>query len=201
MHSLYQVRPQPETSCSAARCVRRYLSLCQLLAADPFSSPSHAATYVSFMLRLMILVQDRIRPSAFVHSAFTTCFLSRNHIPTRPQLQLSAAATKQALTKPFRKSPQLQSKLTHFPFINNHSNYPDNSVFAARKFAAMAEESTNTPKKEPTTSEAMFFFAIVKHTRNKADIDWHAVAAEQGFKNADVAKVSLSCFSAQCISC
>ncbi|KAG8405395.1 hypothetical protein J3458_022052 [Metarhizium acridum] len=47
-----------------------------------------------------------------------------------------------------------------------------------------------TPKKkEPTASEAMFFFAIVKHTRNKADIDWSAVAAEQGFKNADVAKV------------
>lgn len=50
----------------------------------------------------------------------------------------------------------------------------------------------DTPKKkEPTASEAMFFFAIVKHTRNKADIDWTAVAAEQGFKNANVAKVSL----------
>ncbi|OWT43478.1 hypothetical protein VFPPC_17373 [Pochonia chlamydosporia 170] len=48
----------------------------------------------------------------------------------------------------------------------------------------------DTPKKkEPTASEAMFFFAIVKHTRNKADIDWTAVAAEQGFKNANVAKV------------
>ncbi|KAG5964329.1 hypothetical protein E4U57_005403 [Claviceps arundinis] len=35
----------------------------------------------------------------------------------------------------------------------------------------------------------MFFFAIVKHTRNKADIDWNAVALEQSFKNADVAKV------------
>ncbi|KYK55765.1 hypothetical protein DCS_07729 [Drechmeria coniospora] len=44
-------------------------------------------------------------------------------------------------------------------------------------------------KKEPTASEAMFFFAIVKHTRNKADIDWAAVAVEQGFKNAEVAKV------------
>ncbi|EFY84378.1 hypothetical protein MAC_09578 [Metarhizium acridum CQMa 102] len=53
-----------------------------------------------------------------------------------------------------------------------------------------------TPKKkEPTASEAMFFFAIVKHTRNKADIDWSAVAAEQGFKNADVAKVYSPSFS------
>ncbi|KEY70426.1 hypothetical protein S7711_06593 [Stachybotrys chartarum IBT 7711] len=49
--------------------------------------------------------------------------------------------------------------------------------------------SEETPKKEPTASEAMFFFAIVKHTRNKQDIDWHAVATEQGFKNAEVAKV------------
>ncbi|EHK24466.1 uncharacterized protein TRIVIDRAFT_61259 [Trichoderma virens Gv29-8] len=44
-------------------------------------------------------------------------------------------------------------------------------------------------RREPTASEAMFFFAIVKHTRNKADIDWDAVAQEQGFKNAEVAKV------------
>ncbi|KAF4582074.1 origin recognition complex subunit 6 (ORC6) domain-containing protein [Ophiocordyceps camponoti-floridani] len=47
----------------------------------------------------------------------------------------------------------------------------------------------STPKKEPTPSEAMFFFAIVKFTRNKADIDWDAVAKEQGFKSADVARV------------
>ncbi|PNY28834.1 Uncharacterized protein TCAP_01247 [Tolypocladium capitatum] len=53
----------------------------------------------------------------------------------------------------------------------------------------MAEGMTKAPKKEPTASEAMFFFAIVKHTRNKADIDWDLVAAEQGFKNAEVAKV------------
>ncbi|KAF9775503.1 hypothetical protein IL306_006380 [Fusarium sp. DS 682] len=44
-------------------------------------------------------------------------------------------------------------------------------------------------KKEPTANEAMLFFSIVKHTRNKADVDWNAVAAESGFKNADVAKV------------
>lgn len=59
-------------------------------------------------------------------------------------------------------------------------------------------ESKNTPtktgddnKKAPTAQEAMFFFAIVKHTKNKADIDWDGVAQEQGFKNADVAKVCI----------
>ncbi|KAL7922979.1 hypothetical protein ACQKWADRAFT_312509 [Trichoderma austrokoningii] len=52
----------------------------------------------------------------------------------------------------------------------------------------MADE-TPTKRREPTASEAMFFFAIVKHTRNKADIDWDAVAQEQNFKNAEVAKV------------
>lgn len=59
----------------------------------------------------------------------------------------------------------------------------------------MADE-ISTPKKrcEPTASEAMFFFAIVKHTRNKADIDWEAVAQEQNFKNADVAKVCFPYF-------
>ncbi|CAG1976130.1 hypothetical protein SNK03_012320 [Fusarium graminearum] len=44
-------------------------------------------------------------------------------------------------------------------------------------------------KREPTAAEAMLFFSIVKHTRNKADVDWNAVATEAGFKNADVAKV------------
>lgn len=52
----------------------------------------------------------------------------------------------------------------------------------------MADE-TPSKRREPTASEAMFFFAIVKHTRNKADIDWEAVAQEQNFKNAEVAKV------------
>ncbi|KAH6891133.1 hypothetical protein B0T10DRAFT_303697 [Thelonectria olida] len=45
------------------------------------------------------------------------------------------------------------------------------------------------PKKEPTAAEAMLFFSIVKNTRNKADVDWDVVASEQGFKNAEVAKV------------
>ncbi|KAI5466916.1 hypothetical protein BGZ63DRAFT_398540 [Mariannaea sp. PMI_226] len=45
------------------------------------------------------------------------------------------------------------------------------------------------PKKEPTAAEAMLFFSIVKNTKNKADVDWEAVATEQGFKNAEVAKV------------
>ncbi|KAG9258067.1 uncharacterized protein F5Z01DRAFT_670719 [Emericellopsis atlantica] len=57
----------------------------------------------------------------------------------------------------------------------------------------MAEKNSTSaddkPKKEPTPLEAMFFFAIVKHTKNKADIDWAGVAAEQGFKSAEVAKV------------
>lgn len=50
---------------------------------------------------------------------------------------------------------------------------------------------TMADKKEPTAAEAMLFFSIVKNTRNKADVDWNAVAEEAGFKNADVAKVSL----------
>ncbi|KPM37206.1 hypothetical protein AK830_g9349 [Neonectria ditissima] len=44
-------------------------------------------------------------------------------------------------------------------------------------------------KKEPTAAEAMLFFSIVKNTKNKADVDWEAVALEQGFKTSEVAKV------------
>lgn len=51
------------------------------------------------------------------------------------------------------------------------------------------------PKKEPTAAEAMLFFSIVKNTRNKADVDWETVATEQGFKNAEVAKVSTALIS------
>lgn len=61
------------------------------------------------------------------------------------------------------------------------------------KVQAMADE-TPSKRREPTASEAMFFFAIVKHTRNKADIDWEAVAQEQNFKNAEVAKVRIQRF-------
>ncbi|RDA83402.1 hypothetical protein CP532_4828 [Ophiocordyceps camponoti-leonardi (nom. inval.)] len=58
------------------------------------------------------------------------------------------------------------------------------------KMSAATTETNGTPtKKEPSAHEAMFFFAIVKHTRNKADIDWESVAKDQGFKSADVARV------------
>lgn len=52
--------------------------------------------------------------------------------------------------------------------------------------------NTTNVVKAPTTAEAMFFFAIVKHTKNKADINWEGVASEQGLKNAEVAKVRSS---------
>ena len=74
-------------------------------------------------------------------------------------------------------------KLAELPLLTAIQFY---SPLASSK-AIMAE--TTPKKKEPTASEAMFFFAIVKHTKNKADIDWEAVATEQGFKNAEVAKV------------
>lgn len=63
-------------------------------------------------------------------------------------------------------------------------------IMAETKASANSSES-GTPGKVPTPHEAMFFFAIVKHTKNKADIDWEGVAQEQGFKSAEVAKVRL----------
>ncbi|OAQ99871.1 hypothetical protein LLEC1_03663 [Akanthomyces lecanii] len=49
--------------------------------------------------------------------------------------------------------------------------------------------SDETGKPGPTPSEAIFFFNIVQHMKNKGDIDWEAVAESSGFKNAGVAKV------------
>lgn len=47
-----------------------------------------------------------------------------------------------------------------------------------------------TPTKEPSATEARFFFSILKHTANKpSDINWTLVAEEMGFKSAEVAKV------------
>ncbi|RDA93847.1 hypothetical protein CP533_6371 [Ophiocordyceps camponoti-saundersi (nom. inval.)] len=55
---------------------------------------------------------------------------------------------------------------------------------------AAATETNGTPgKKEPSANEAMFFFAMVKHTRNKADVDWDLVAKDLGLKSGEVAKV------------
>jgi hypothetical protein len=42
---------------------------------------------------------------------------------------------------------------------------------------------------QPTASEALFFFSIVKNMKALSDIDWAAVAEDRGFKNAEVAKV------------
>ncbi len=61
-------------------------------------------------------------------------------------------------------------------------------------------ESYTTPKKalatdakgipEPSPLEARFFFSIIKNMANKPDVDWAAVAEDNGMKNAKVAAVS-----------
>ncbi|VUC33998.1 unnamed protein product [Clonostachys rosea] len=49
--------------------------------------------------------------------------------------------------------------------------------------------SDESKQPQPTASEAMFFFSIVKNMKTQADIDWVNVAEDRGFKNAEVAKV------------
>lgn len=58
----------------------------------------------------------------------------------------------------------------------------------------MADESKQP---QPTASEAMFFFSIVKNMKTQADIDWVNVAEDRGFKNAEVAKVCSSLKAAE----
>jgi hypothetical protein len=91
---------------------------------------------------------------------------------------------------------RLPFKLPRFPRQKvptwNQVTISSLSPFQSHKPTPPAKMLEPPKKKEPTASEAMFFFAIVKHTRNKADIDWAAVAQDQGFKNADVAKVRMN---------
>jgi hypothetical protein len=47
-------------------------------------------------------------------------------------------------------------------------------------------------RKQPTAGEAFLFYTIIKNMKNKPDIDWAAVAVDNGFKNAETAKVSKS---------
>lgn len=54
------------------------------------------------------------------------------------------------------------------------------------------EESPEYTFPEPNPQEAMFFFNIIKNVANLPDINWDNVATDSGFKNAAVAKVSLS---------
>lgn len=44
---------------------------------------------------------------------------------------------------------------------------------------------------EPTPQEAFFFLNIIKHTRNKVDVDWDEVSTEMGYANGNTAKVCL----------
>lgn len=43
-------------------------------------------------------------------------------------------------------------------------------------------------KKAPST-DALFFFTMVKHMKNKPDCDWNAIATELGYSNAETARV------------
>jgi hypothetical protein len=42
---------------------------------------------------------------------------------------------------------------------------------------------------DPTPNEAMFFYAIIRNSKTKPDIDWEGVARDTGLKNASVASV------------
>jgi hypothetical protein len=56
-------------------------------------------------------------------------------------------------------------------------------------------DDTNTGRAgrvQPTAAEGLFFYTVNKHTANKLDVNWNAVAAEMGLKNGEIARVSAS---------
>lgn len=47
-----------------------------------------------------------------------------------------------------------------------------------------------SPAAAPSQGDLMLFYSILRNCNSKPDVDWAAVAADRGFKSADVAKVS-----------
>lgn len=50
-------------------------------------------------------------------------------------------------------------------------------------------DGSTSDKPQPTPAEAYLFFTLIKNMRSKPDIDWDQVAIDNGFKNAETAKV------------
>ncbi|KAM7183457.1 hypothetical protein V8F33_013567 [Rhypophila sp. PSN 637] len=50
-------------------------------------------------------------------------------------------------------------------------------------------DGSNSDKPQPTPAEAYLFFTLIKNMKSKPDIDWDQVAIDNGFKNAETAKV------------
>jgi hypothetical protein len=47
-----------------------------------------------------------------------------------------------------------------------------------------------SPAQNPSQGDMKLFYFVLKHCKTKPDVDWSLVAADCGFKNADVAKAS-----------
>ncbi|KAH6695816.1 hypothetical protein F5X68DRAFT_187215 [Plectosphaerella plurivora] len=45
-----------------------------------------------------------------------------------------------------------------------------------------------SPATAPSQGDLMLFYSILRNCKSKPDVDWAAVAADRGFKSADVAK-------------
>lgn len=54
---------------------------------------------------------------------------------------------------------------------------------------AAASGDAGDGRKQPTAQEAYLFYTIIKNMKGKPEVDWKAVAADAGFKNAETAKV------------
>lgn len=57
------------------------------------------------------------------------------------------------------------------------------------KSAKKAASGDAGDRKQPTAQEAYLFYTIIKNMKGKPEVDWAAVAADAGFKNAETAKV------------
>ncbi|KAK0670066.1 hypothetical protein QBC41DRAFT_222555 [Cercophora samala] len=124
--------------------------------------------------------------------------LSLSHTHTHPAfLNQSHAHIAHPPTMDYLKAALHHTKLTLFSFTENlfPSQQPPQQQQQQQQqqphttppptTSAMAEEKAP----QPTSAEAFLFYSIVKNLRTRPDINWEGVARDNGFKNAETAKV------------
>lgn len=78
----------------------------------------------------------------------------------------------------------LSTQLPQHPRAKENNNMPP-------KTPKPAAGGDAAERKQPTAQEAFLFYTIIRNMKGKPEVDWAAVAVDNGFKNAETAKVSL----------
>ncbi|KAK4662689.1 hypothetical protein QC763_605795 [Podospora pseudopauciseta] len=138
---------------------------------------------VCFMLRLSFV---RFTPTivSFPFLASSTYSTHRSHLILDTNTLSISHHTSPTAKMDYLKTAFNYTKLTLLSFTD-HKNNPFSSQQLTKATRTMAEEKAP----QPTSAEAFLFYSIVKNLRTRPDINWEGVARDNGFKNAETAKV------------